>query len=149
MRYPLGVLVLGLMLLPAVGSADETSSSLPPPECRGRDGQIPPEAKDPVPIAGSNERPIAISTPMPRPPNRPKDCPDPPRIWVQAVVTTQGKVCASRLLLLVPEACSAYAERAVDAVRKWTFKPLVRDGAPVAFLYYVGIGFQSGRQAPP
>jgi hypothetical protein len=147
MRYPVGVLSLVLMLLPVVGSADEKPSSLPAPECRGPDGQILPEARDPFPITGSTVRPVAVSTPMPRPPNRVKGCPDPPRIWVQAVVTTQGKVCAASLLLPVPEACSAYAERAVAAVRKWQFKPFVQDKVPVAFLYYVGIGFNG--QPPP
>lgn len=150
MRHPAGALCLALMLVSSAGSAEEPSpTAFPPPECRGRDGQILPEAKDPVPTTGSTNRPVAVSSPLPRPPSRSKGCEVPPRIWVQAVVTTKGEVCATGLLLPVPKDCSAYAELAVKAVRKWKFRPLVRDGKPVAFLYYIGVGFQQGGPAPP
>ena len=150
MRHPAGALGLALMLLSSAGSAEEPSpTAFPPPECRGRDGQILPEARDPVPTTGPTDRPVVLSSPVPRPPRPPRGCEVPPRIWVQAVVTTKGEVCATAPLLPVPEECSAYGELAVKAVRKWKFKPLVRDGKQVAFLYYVGVGFQQGRPAPP
>jgi hypothetical protein len=85
MRHPAGALWLALMLVSSAGSAEEPSSSaLPPPECRGRDGQILPEAKDPAPATDLN-RPVVISSPVSRQPRRPKGCSNPPRIWVQAV----------------------------------------------------------------
>lgn len=145
MRHAAPTVCLVLLLMPGSAPADETEV-LPAPVCLGRDGQPLPEAKDPVPVTGEVERPVLVSNPIPGWPARVKGCEAPPRVWVQAVVTTRGEVCAAGLLKPLPRECGKFGEIAVEAVRKWKFRPYLKEGAPVSFLYYVGIGFT--RDAP-
>jgi TonB family protein len=141
MHLSANVVCLIFFLMADPGSADETAI-LPAPVCLGRDGQPLPVAKDPVSIVSEVDRPVLVSNPMPRWPRRVRGCDRPPRIWVQAIVTTNGEICAANLLKPLPQACSTLGERAVEAVRKWKFRPYLRDGVPVAFHYAVGIGFK-------
>lgn len=137
---------LVLILLPGLGLAGDEDAALPAPKCLTRDGQPLPEAKDPITISSDLERPVKISGRGPHWPTGTKGCPEPPRVWVQAVISTTGEVCAAGLLKPLPEPCEPFGKSAVAAVRKWKFRPVQREGAPVAVLYYVGIGF--GRETP-
>jgi len=139
MHHSAHVVCLIIFLMTNPGSADETEI-LPPPVCLGRDGQPLPEAKNPVHVGREVDRPVLVSNPMPRWPRRVKGCDTPPRIWVQALVTTKGEICAANLLKPLPQACNPLGERAVEAVQKWKFRPYLKDGVPVAFHYAVGIG---------
>jgi len=59
-------------------------------------------------------------------------------VGVQAVVTSEGKVGdVSITKKLDPD----LDEKAVEAVRKWTFKPAIKDGRPVAAQINVHIQF--------
>lgn len=150
MRRSATIAGLALLLIAGAGSAAEENTVLPAPQCLTRDGQPLPAGKDPFPgtaLVGA-ERPVKISGPEPRWPRRAKGCSGPPRVWVQAVISTTGEVCAASLLKPLPASCEPFGESAVAAVRKWKFRPVLREGAPVAILYYVGIGFGSDVPSP-
>jgi hypothetical protein len=141
MRHVVPAVCLVLLLMPGPVLPAE-AETLPAPVCLGRDGQPLPGAKDPVRITvGMEERPVVVSNPMPPWPGRVKGCELPPRVWVQAVVTLEGEVCAAGLLKPLPPECAKFSKLAVKGVRKWKFQPLLREGAPVAFLYYVALDF--------
>lgn len=146
MRHSACIAGLILLLIPSVGPAADEDAILPAPKCLTRDGQVLPEGKDPIHMTSFVERPVKISGPGPHWPKRTKGCPEPPRVWVQAVISTTGEVCAAGLLKPLPAACEPFGESAVTAVKKWRFRPIQQEGAPVAVLYYVGISF--GREAP-
>ena len=139
MHHSAHVACLIFFLMANPGSAAETEA-LPAPVCLGRDGQPLPEAKDPVYIVSLVDRPVLVSNPMPKWPRRVKGCDRLP-IWVQAIVTTNGEICAANLHKPLPQACSTLGERAVETVLKWKFRPYLRDGVPVAFHYTLGIDF--------
>lgn len=149
MRHAASLAALVLLLMPAVGLAAEESTALPVPQCLTRDGQPLPEGKDPVPVAALSERPVKISGRGPGWPSGVKGCPFPPRVWVQAVISTTGEVCAAGLLKPLPEGCEPFGESAVKTLRTWRFRPNLREGAPVAVLYYLGIAFGQEGAAPP
>lgn len=149
MRHVARLAALALLLMPSVGSAADENAVLPAPQCLTRDGQPLPEGKDPIPVTASLERPVKVSGAGPGWPRRTEGCPAPPRVWVQAVISTTGEVCAASLLKPLPEACEPFGESAVKAVRKWRFRPFLKDGAPVAILYYLGVGFSREGSALP
>lgn len=146
MRHSASIAGLVLLLISSMGSAADENATLPAPKCLTRDGQPLPEAKDPITITSDLERPVRISGFLPPWPRQTKGCPAPPRVWVQAVISTTGEVCAASLLKPLPASCESFGESAVASVRKWKFRPVQRQGVPVAVLYYVGISF--GREAP-
>jgi hypothetical protein len=129
-------------LLLATGSAfAEEGATLPAPQCLDRKGEVLPEARDAVRITPDIEFPVAISQPATSAARWKKGCPLTDPIKVQAIITTEGKVCGASLLRPLPEACKALGEHAVDTIRHWKFRPAKSQGTPVAVIYDASINF--------
>jgi len=138
-----GAISLALFLTSSLGSAEE-NATLPPLACLTRDGQPLPEAKDPVGLSTLTvaERPVPVSTPRPRWSRKALDCQPLGKVWVQMLITTNGDVCAASLFRPLPPSCDKVGADAVEAARKWKFRPARREGAPVAVLYFLGFDFK-------
>ena len=134
---------LALFLTSSLGFAAD-NAILPALVCLTRDGQPLPEAKDPVQMAAltAAERPVPVSTFRPRWSSRALDCQTEGHVWVQMLITTKGDVCAAGLLKPLPASCDKVGADAIEAARKWKFRPGRREGAPVAVLYFLGFEFR-------
>jgi hypothetical protein len=134
---------LVLFLTSSMGAADE--KAIPPaPVCLTRDGQPLPEAKDPVWVTAltAAERPVPVSTPRPRWSRRASDCPLLGEVWVQMIITTNGDVCAASLFKPLPRSCQTLGADVLEAAQKWKFRPVLRDGAPIAVRYLLGFNLK-------
>ena len=60
-------------------------------------------------------------------------------VWVQALVSKQGRVVDTRLAWSVSPLLD---EAATDAVRQWEFKPAMDNGHPVAVWVIVPVKFR-------
>jgi TonB family protein len=59
-------------------------------------------------------------------------------VIVEAVIDAQGQVRSTRVLKEQPYGLT---ERAVNALKTWTFKPVTLDGEPVPVCYVLTVGF--------
>ncbi|MFL6232644.1 MAG: energy transducer TonB [Thermoanaerobaculia bacterium] len=135
---------LALFLTSSLGSAAEIPAVLPAPTCLTPDGQPLPEAKDPIQITALSaaERPVPVSTPRPRWSRKALDCQPQGKVWVQMLITTKGEVCAAGLFQQLPPSCDKVGTDAIEAARKWKFRPGQREGSPIAVLYILGFDFK-------
>jgi hypothetical protein len=88
------------------------------------------------------ERPVPVSMPHPRWSRKALDCQPLGKVWVQMLITTKGDVCAASLFRPLPPSCDKVGADAIEAARKWKFRPARREGAPVAVLYFLGFDFK-------
>ncbi|HEX7138256.1 MAG TPA: energy transducer TonB [Vicinamibacterales bacterium] len=60
-------------------------------------------------------------------------------VIVEVIIDKSGRVVAARILKALPFGLS---EAAVEAVKKWRFKPATREGEPVAVRYNLTVNFR-------
>ena len=60
-------------------------------------------------------------------------------VIVATVITTEGRVCAARVVKIAPELGIEMEQRALTAVRQWRFEPATRNGAPISVVYHLSL----------
>jgi hypothetical protein len=140
--------LLLVTLLAASVSPDPTpvtpAEGLPPLACLDDRGVPLPES------IGARERqgqavarPEPLTRVAPKFPRKARGCrgPKPIGVDVEALVTTEGRVCAARVVSRLAPSCLPYGEAAIEAVKQWVFKPAVADGQSVPYDFVLTIQF--------
>jgi len=91
---------------------------------------------------GAIEPPKKLSAPQPRVPRAARGQRVQGLVVMRAIIDTKGHVLCPRVVRGLPYGLT---EAALDAVRKWRFKPARRAGQPVAVYYDLTVGFKLGR----
>lgn len=58
-------------------------------------------------------------------------------IIIATVITTEGRVCAARVVEIAPEFGIELEQAALAAVKQWRFEPATRNGAPISVVYHL------------
>ena len=64
-------------------------------------------------------------------------------IIIATVITTEGRVCAARVVKIAPELGIEMEQAALAAVKQWRFEPATRNGAPISVVYHLALSSAS------
>lgn len=87
------------------------------------------------------EPPKKLSAPQPKVPRQARGQQVQGLVVIEAIIDPRGRLICPRVVRGLPYGLS---EAALDAVRKWRFKPARRAGRPVAIHYSLTVGFKLG-----
>ncbi|MFW6175811.1 MAG: TonB family protein [Acidobacteriota bacterium] len=99
-----------------------------------------PEDEGPVHVVGEVVPPEPVHTPRPRYPEIARRAGRTGTVIVQATIDREGTVTDVEVLRGAP---LGMTEAAVEAVRRWRFRPATREGRPVAVYYQLTVRFQA------
>lgn len=99
-----------------------------------------PEDEGPVYVVGEVVPPEPVHTPRPRYPEIARQAGRTGTVIVQATIDREGSVTEVEVLRGAP---MGLTEAAVEAVRRWRFRPATLEGRPVAVYYQLTVRFQT------
>ncbi len=100
----------------------------------------PPEPEGPLRyvVGGNITEPVKISAPPPRYPEAARRARIQGPVILELIIDKQGNVRSVKVLRGLPLGCT---EAAVEAVKKWKFKPATMNGRPVEVIYNLTVMF--------
>lgn len=104
----------------------------PPPE--------EPDGDDPVYVVGAVQPPVAELAPSPEYPEAARIIGRAGTVVLQATIDREGRVVD---LVVLRGAPLGMTEAALDAVRRWRFRPATLEGRPVAVYYHLTVRFET------
>jgi hypothetical protein len=114
--------------------------------CVGPDGKPLPEAMMPVLIGSKDLTPPRIRKKRnPVFPLLMGGCRIPPKVVVEAIITTKGDICGARIASELPPQCAAYGKAWLNAVKQWKFHPARMGEEPVAVFFVTTGTYQRER----